>query len=67
MVGDGSLKVDKPIGYLSKLNKGGPIYDHPMDKILSQIQSRQPRPQSSIKLSHAFICLVFFILYLVVL
>ena len=45
----------------------GPIYNHPMDEILLQVQERQPVLRSSIKLSHVFVCLVFFALYLVVL
>lgn len=45
----------------------GPVYSHPMDEILRQVQERQPVLRPSIKLSHALVCLAFFALYLVVL
>ena len=61
------MKVGEPVDYLDEPRGKGPIYDHPMDKILCEIQARQTRPRTDIKLSHVFLCLATVILCLLAL
>lgn len=56
--------VGKPVDFLDEPTGPQPIYDHPMDEILSQIQSRRSRPKANIKLSHVFISLAIIMVYL---
>jgi len=56
--------VGKPVDFLDEPTGPQPIYDHPMDEILSQIQSRRTRPKTNIKLSHVFISLTIIMVYL---
>ncbi len=56
--------VGKPVDFLDEPIGPQPIYDHPMDEILNQIQSRRARPKANIKLSHVFISLAIVMIYL---
>ena len=58
------MKVGEPVDYLYEPEGKGPIYDHPMDEFLHEIQERQSRPKADIKLSHVFICLIPIVIYL---
>ncbi len=58
------MKVGEPVDYLYEPEGKGPIYDHPMDEILCEIQERHSRPKTNINLLHVFICLVPIAIYL---
>lgn len=56
--------VGKPVEFLDEPEGPEPIYDHPMDEILGQIQSRRTRTKTNIEISHVFISLAIVIIYL---
>jgi hypothetical protein len=58
------VKVGEPVDYLYEPRDAGPIYDHPMDEILGEIEARKVRPRINIELPHAFLCLAIITLYL---
>ena len=58
------MKVGEPVDYLHEPHDPGPIYDHPMDEILGEIQARKVRARANIKLPHVFLCLAIITLYL---
>jgi hypothetical protein len=57
------MKVGDPVEFLREPEGKGPLYNHPMDAILREIQGRRHRPNANIKLSHVFICLAVIMLY----
>lgn len=56
--------VGRPVEFLDEPEGPEPIYDHPMDEILGQIQSRRTRTKTNIELSHVFISLAIVVIYL---
>jgi len=56
--------VGKPVVFLDEPTGPEPIYNHPMDEILGEIQSRRGRIKTSIELPHVFISLAIVMLYL---
>ena len=61
------MKVGEPVDYLYEPRGPGPIYDHPMDEILGEIQARKTRTRTNIKLPHVFLCLAIIIVCLALL
>ena len=61
------MKVGKSVKYLLPVVNKDRAYAHPMDDILYQIQHRRRKYPSSIKLRHAFSCLIIIVIYLTVL
>jgi hypothetical protein len=60
-------RIGGPIEFLSESPSKGPVYSHPMDKILREIQDRERRSIINIKPKHVFSCLVLIMIYLVIL
>ena len=50
------MKIGDLVGRPPEYSNKGPVYDHPMDSYLSEVQSRTRRAQNGIKFSHALWC-----------